>query len=97
MRVVEEDPLDARAGDDRDDVALADAEVEQAVRELVDPARSLGPGHRLPAARALDQVGRVRPSGGRGLAPERGDRARPGRRRLGIARLRDSRGLRRHS
>jgi hypothetical protein len=48
-REVEERPLEARLAEDPERVALADAERQQAVRELLHGRRSLGPGDRLPA------------------------------------------------
>src|SRR4029453_3356721 len=62
---VEERPLQARLAEDRERVALADAERQQAVRELVDRRGGLGPRDRPPAALAFpERGGRRRPRAG---------------------------------
>ena len=58
-REVEEAPLDTRAREDPERVALADAERQQAVRELVHPSRGLCQGHGRPVAVALREIQRI--------------------------------------
>ena len=74
-REVEERPLDAARAQDREGVALADAERQQPVGVALDPLRRLGPRQRLPLVAVLDQVGRRRPPGCRSVAPEPLDRS----------------------
>jgi len=84
-REVEEHPLEARRGEDPEGLALADAEREEAVRELVHRARRLGPRDLAPDSRLLlDEVAGTVASLGDGVEPEPRDRAarRGGSRRL---------------
>ena len=66
QREVEQRPLERVAGEDAEGVALADASREEAVREVLDALRRLGPGHLPPAGVLLDQIGDARV-----LAPRR--------------------------
>ena len=83
--VVEEDPLEPGGGEDPERVALADAEREEAVRELVHRARCLGPRDLAPdPGLVLHEVAGAVPSFGDGVEPQPRDRAarRGGRRGL---------------
>ena len=73
-REVEEAPLDARSGEDPERVALADAERQQAVRELVHPSGGLGQRYRRPFAGALREIERIGAARGHGVPPEPDDR-----------------------
>ena len=73
QRVVEERPLEARLGQDPERVALAHAQRQQAVRELLDGAAGLVPRDLLPAVGSLDEVG----GPACGPQPSRRARARP--------------------
>src|SRR5205814_10630017 len=75
QRVVEQGPLERRRRQDPKRVALAHAEREQAVRELVDRAASLGPADLDPSLAPLGQVGGLRAAGSHGAAPELSDRS----------------------
>ena len=75
QRVVEERPLEARLGEDPERVALAHAQREQAVGELLDRQAGLVPRDLLPAAGALDEVGGPGAARADRLAPELSDRA----------------------
>ena len=80
-REVEEHPLEAGGGEDRERVSLPDAQGEQPVGELVDGLGGLGPGDRAPLVAALvDEVGRAGGLLGDGVLPEAGDRPRAGSR-----------------
>ena len=79
---VEQAPLEARRGEDREGVALPDPEREQPVGDVVDPSRRVGAGDGRPGTVSLGEVGG--PVGARRVrvSPERADRARPRPRRL---------------
>src|SRR5262249_37406718 len=67
---VEERPLEARAADDPEGIALADPAGQQAVRELIDRLCGLVPGNLAPAPwLGLDEVG--------GACAVRADRVTP--------------------
>ena len=68
-REVEERPLERRAREDPEGVALADAQREEAVGEQLDPLGRLGPRDLAPAVLGLDEV-RGRPCSRDGVAPE---------------------------
>ena len=76
QREVEQRPLEPRRREDREGVALADAEGEQPVCELLDGLRRLLPGHLAPSAVLFDQVCRDRPVSRAGVLPEARDRVR---------------------
>ena len=82
-REVEERPLEARLPEDPEGVALPDAERQEPVGELLDGGRGLGPGDRLPALAALDEVRRAAPPRRDRVLPEPRNRARLGALRLG--------------
>ena len=73
-REVEEAPLDPRPGEDPERVALADAERQQAVRELVHPPGSLGQRYGRPFAGALREIERIGATRCHGFPPEPDDR-----------------------
>ena len=75
-REVEERPLEARRAEDSDRVALADAERQQSVRQLLHPTRRIRPRHPVPDSVLLDQVGRIGMLCGHGVAPQPPDRPR---------------------
>ena len=76
-REVEEAPLDPRPAENPERVALADAEREQAVGQLVHPSGRLCERHGHPLAVALREVERIGTAGGHGVPPEPHDRALP--------------------
>ena len=57
QREVEQRPLERRAGEDRERLALPDAAREQAVGEVLDALGRLGPGDLVPVVAVLDEVG----------------------------------------
>src|SRR5205823_6555957 len=73
---VEQSPLERRLADDRDRVALANARCEEAVRQLLDGARSVVPRDWLPSAVALHEERGRRPIRRDGVEPETADRSR---------------------
>ena len=73
-REVEEGPLERRAREDREGVALADAAGEQSVRQQLDAVGRVRPRDLLPAVGPLDEVRGARVAG-HGVAPEAGDGA----------------------
>ena len=75
-REVEKRPLERRLADDRNGVALANADREKTVCELVDGLRGVLPRHGLPAVVALDEVRRRRALRGDGVEPQATDRSR---------------------
>src|SRR5205085_6767699 len=73
---VEEHPLEARRGEDPEGLALADAEREEAVRELVHRPRRLGPRDLAPGpGLLLDEVAGAVASLADGVEPKPRDRA----------------------
>ena len=72
---VEQRPLERRPRERRERLALAHAAGEQAVGQVLDPLRRLGPCDLVPVVAVLDEVGRARPLPGDGVAPEPCDRA----------------------
>ena len=76
-REVEERPLERRLGEDAERVALADAQGEQAVRELPDALGRLFPRDRVPVVLVLDEIrGALAPLRDR-VVPEARDRPPP--------------------
>ena len=73
-REVEERPLEPRRAEDPERVALANAEREQAVRELVDAPRRLLPRHLAPARLLLHEVRRPGAARRDRVTPQRGNR-----------------------
>ena len=76
QREVEQRPFEVRPGEQREGVALADAEGEQPVGELVHGPGSLCPGHGNPLAVDLVEVRRVGMRGRDRVPPQ--IRNRPG-------------------
>ena len=74
-REVEERPFEPCRGQDRERVAPADAEGQQAVGQLVHCSGGLVPGDLAPLLTLLDEVRRARPAARDPIQPEACDRA----------------------
>src|SRR5262249_32287695 len=74
-REVEQRPLERRAAEDAEHLALAYPEREQAVRELLDGPIGLRPGDLAPVPPALVQVGGTRAAFPRRVLPQPRNRA----------------------